>query len=355
MRHHHLLFLASWAAATPLLVGCPSDEELDACQAEFEPDDVEVTIESGDLTQTVVQAELQIEGSAISDLRLDRLLLGSIRADGTSSNFGQWSAQISPAVLEAYRVGEYASLPVVAVDLCGQEYPQDSICVRVNAPSTATATCLALRVEPSVPGECYVPVDGSAPATISLQSTVADAGVSVALSAAVDGDFLEDSEGLAVLRSPDAEPCAPAVASETAACVGSSSTVRFRPQAAGDLNIAAVSGQSVEIDESGLFAAAAPEFSGSSGSVRTGQQHPLQVFTDGRLKRCKVSRTTDEATVTLQGDPVSTVVEFDTADCGQSAVFGVRFTTDAPTGSQVTITCEDTYGQTGKVDLIATE
>lgn len=352
------------------LAGCPDDDELRSCGREFDESDIVVVVESGDLTSSAVGGDLQVDGSVVASARIDRLLIGSIRAEGKSSNFRRWTAKVPQAVLQAYRTGEHAAVPVVAFDICGNEYEQDRICVRVNAPPQTTASCLGLSVQPGVAGECYIPTDGSATALVELSGRSTDAGVGVKMSSAVDGDFLDVANGMAVLRAVDDAHCEVDGVDSTSggstsgggsmssdpACEGARDSVQFRAKAAGELNIVAVSGNTIEFDASGLIAAGPPAFAGASGAVEKGITHPSTVTTGGRLRSCTIFQTTDNVTVTRNGNLLDeSEVTFDNPNCRQTVRFAVNFGLAAATGTTVIIACRDTYGQEGRVEFIASE
>ncbi|KIG14327.1 hypothetical protein DB30_06929 [Enhygromyxa salina] len=331
----------------PLICACdqPAGErcDLDAIESlRLDADDGEVVVnvQSGDLSSTANAGAVTISGSLSSDVRIERLNVGSAAAKGLTPNFASWSVELSQAQLQAARDGEFAHLSVVATDVCGVEHASDEVQVRVDAPAQSPAPGLKLTVTPSVPGECYVPIDGSGAARLLLEADLSAAGVRVELDAIVDGEFLGVGDaGVRLIADGDR---------------AASSPVSFRAKAAGALALVASAGPDFVLDDSGLEAVSAPSFTGASGAVTAGLALVVRPRTNGRLARCWASSSAP-AMVSVSGPGVADLLiedaVFDEPDCEQEAVIDVQFDMAAAPGVQLQLWCADTYGQIGAHSL----
>jgi len=309
------------------------------------PDDsseVEIVVPES-YTSAPVSENVTIRGHLNSELRIRRLTVGRVPVKGDSLNYGNWSVEIPQLVLQDYR-GEdslYAELPIEATDACDNSFT-DNVLVRVNAPPATNATGLKLSVHPFVEGECYLPADGSSKATVEIVADASAAGVTVALDSQLDGNF-DHALDKTVLLEPD----------EATQSTRASAT--FRPKAAGLLAIAASAGTFHDDDKSGLTAVGAPTFVGSEGDIPKDTERLVHVSSAGRLRSCKGFATVaGSVTATYeQNQNLLAGLEFTDEECGVAKTFSVRFDAGAPDGASLTISCEDTYGQSQARTLVA--
>jgi hypothetical protein len=299
---------------------------------------VEVGVETKSLATAPNTGELKVEGWASSELRLAQLMIGSVRATGIGDNFTTWSATLSQAELQLYGDGQLASVPVVAIDACGDAHEFDPLLVYVDAPTGSSAPGLEISVT-AADGDCYLPADGSAFARVDVSADVSAVGVLVNLSAAIAGDFLATQTNLTRL-SLDGE--------------AARSSALFRPKAAGQLGLLASAGSNYAIDDSGLIAVGAPSFSGAKGTIPRELELLIRASTGGRLARCWAEAAVPGVVqVDGGGSPnlLTTTAIFDSPSCSQEALFLVEFSAEAPAGAQLSIMCEDSHGQRGVVEL----
>lgn len=328
------------AVISMLAAGCDTPTnascELDVIESLLGDDYVIIDVQSGDLSSTANPGSVTISGSLSSEVRIERLEVGTALAQGLTANFTTWSVELSQAQLQAARDGEFAYLNVAATDVCGVEHTVEALEVRVDAPSGSPAPGLSITVTPSTPGECYVPIDGSGAAQVLVEADGSAAGVRVGLAAIIDGEFLGvDTGGVRLQPNTTEQTLAPPVS--------------FRAKAAGKLGISAAAGPTYVIDNSGLAAVAAPIFTGASGSVTPGVALVVRPRTNGRLARCWAAASSPSL-VSVSGEGADLLLEdvvFDQPDCGQEAVLNVEFDLAAPAGTKLELWCADSYGQIG--------
>src|SRR5690606_2874037 len=136
-----------------LLAGC-GREDLDSCSTqEFATPTFEVVsgLEFDDANNNVV-----IRGILQAEERYRLIRIAGIPGTGTEDNFGQWSVTVPRAVLETYRNGREARLPVIGTVSCGRDdILANPLVIPLTAPSGTDAP--GLRVEVEMPdGTCFL-------------------------------------------------------------------------------------------------------------------------------------------------------------------------------------------------------
>ncbi len=329
------------AIATLLSSGCSDDVVLAAC------DDNREWLVTGVVTRgrtdRLVSGEQEIQIELSSDILISSVHIGSVAATSTSDKPRQWAAKLTQTDLDAAAAGdETANFTVTATDVCGRAHP-------IDKPLAFVLRVDHLDLSRTLPeGQCFLPMNGSAPAIVDVATSAAAAGTSV---------FLTASQG----------KLAGAANTLETKLIGGADDASLRTYFTG----AAPEGTTAIYARVGSFSSAPvsvlvagpPAIDMPPVSQKSGVPVEVRVFSRGTLSMCDASILhTGSATVVYSDDsptPIDgpTPVPGASGDCSTPDETHVTVTfQSAPAGATVLLRCWDTYGQTSnEVKFVAAE
>ena len=309
--------------------------------------EVKVTVDDGDL-DTIVRKDVALTGTAAHSggFAIHKVLVGGIAAEKTGFNFDAWTVTVPLDVLVASAEAEdtdaakgEATLEVEAMDACDTTYAASPVTLTVDLSPDVVVAQGQLRLTVSdMPGQGYLPADGSELAAVEVCAPADAVDVEVSL---------QSSQGAFVgTLANDVMVLTAGTCFATQDADAAVATAFFAPTASSFTAFVSATGGGASASEQ-IDVAAAPSIVPSNSDMSAGQTLIAQLFSDGLVSNC-TAYGADPASlaVYLDGDTAKTL--YDGENVGDTVIGTDHTITVAATGAAaatVSVVCCDVFDQ----------